>query len=252
MFRQMFTSPLIGPLALSVALSTPASAQVGVTIRDFEYDPPVVTIQVGQTVRWTNQDFIEHTSTSMTGPGTLVPSGAFSSPLLEFGQTFDFTPTQPGIYHYFCVPHGSSMVGIVIVEGACRPDLTAGAVAGQPGYGVPDGTLNNEDFFYYLAQFAAGNLAVADLTAGAVPGQLGYGTPNGVLNNEDFFFYLSIFAAGCGDSAPGPSPLAPPANPSKHAADLLLAQREAAAHAAHCCRKPAEAPAIAPPIGRGR
>jgi hypothetical protein len=38
----------------------------------------------------------------------------------------------------------------------CRPDLTAGAIAGQPGYGQPNGVLNNDDFFYYLALFAAG------------------------------------------------------------------------------------------------
>ena len=81
--------------------------------------------------------------------------------------------------------------------GPCRPDLTTGAVAGQPGYGVPNGVLNNDDFFYYLAQFAAGNVAVADLTTGAVAGQPGYGVPNGIVNNDDFFYYLAIFAAGC-------------------------------------------------------
>jgi len=80
---------------------------------------------------------------------------------------------------------------------SCRADLTTGAIPGQPGYGVPNGILNNDDFFYYLSQFAAGNLAVADLTTTAIPGSPGYGTPNGVLNNDDFFFYLSIFSAGC-------------------------------------------------------
>jgi hypothetical protein len=80
---------------------------------------------------------------------------------------------------------------------ACAPDLTTGAIAGQPGYGVPNGVLNNEDFFYYLAQYAEGNLAVADLTTGAIPGQPGYGVPNGVINNEDFFYYLALYAAGC-------------------------------------------------------
>jgi hypothetical protein len=79
----------------------------------------------------------------------------------------------------------------------CEPDLTTGAIAGQPGYGEPNGVLNNDDFFYYLAQFAAGNLAVADLTTGAIAGQPGYGVPNGILNNDDFFYYLAIFAAGC-------------------------------------------------------
>lgn len=80
---------------------------------------------------------------------------------------------------------------------ACEPDLTTGAVAGQPGYGVPNGTLNNDDFFYFLSQFSAGNLAVADVTTGAVAGQPGYGVPNGIINNDDFFYYLALFAAGC-------------------------------------------------------
>ncbi|MEZ6234085.1 MAG: dockerin type I repeat-containing protein [Phycisphaerales bacterium] len=79
----------------------------------------------------------------------------------------------------------------------CQPDLTTGAIVGQPGYGIPNGILNNDDFFYYLQQFAAGNVAVADLTTGAIMGQPGYGVPNGVITNDDFFYYLAIFAAGC-------------------------------------------------------
>ena len=85
----------------------------------------------------------------------------------------------------------------VLVTPRCEPDLTGSAIPTEPGYGVPDGVLNNDDFFYFLAQFAAGNLAVADVTTGAVPGQPGYGVPNGVINNDDFFYYLAIFAAGC-------------------------------------------------------
>ncbi|MEZ6232658.1 MAG: GC-type dockerin domain-anchored protein [Phycisphaerales bacterium] len=78
----------------------------------------------------------------------------------------------------------------------CEPDLTTGAIAGVPGYGVPNGVLNNDDFFYYLAIFAANDLA-ADLTTGAIAGQPGYGVPNGIINNDDFFYYLALFAAGC-------------------------------------------------------
>ncbi|MCA9286932.1 MAG: hypothetical protein KDA05_00020 [Phycisphaerales bacterium] len=80
---------------------------------------------------------------------------------------------------------------------ACRPDLTTTAVPGAPGYGEPDGVLNNEDFFYYLAQFAEGNVEVADLTTTAVPGTPGFGVPDGVITNEDFFYYLILFSQGC-------------------------------------------------------
>ncbi|MCA9287164.1 MAG: hypothetical protein KDA05_01180 [Phycisphaerales bacterium] len=78
----------------------------------------------------------------------------------------------------------------------CPPDLTTGAIVGQAGYGVPNGVLNNDDFFFYLGIFAAGD-PDADLTTGAIPGQPGFGVPNGVLTNDDFFYYLSLFAGGC-------------------------------------------------------
>ena len=79
----------------------------------------------------------------------------------------------------------------------CRADLTSTAILGGAGYGIPNATLNTDDFFFYLISFAAGNLAVADLTTTAIPGSPGFGVPNGVLNNDDFFFYLTLFAQGC-------------------------------------------------------
>ncbi|MEZ6233240.1 MAG: GC-type dockerin domain-anchored protein [Phycisphaerales bacterium] len=116
-----------------------------------------------------------------------IPSIAASAPLAH--QWF-FSPgnfTQQG-----------NDVAFVLWEdaGGCPADLTTGAIAGQPGYGVPNGVLNNDDFFYYLALFAANDLA-ADLTTGAIAGQPGYGVPNGIINNDDFFYYLALFAAGC-------------------------------------------------------
>ena len=88
-------------------------------------------------------------------------------------------------------------ISIEPIGGGCVPDLTTTAIVGAPGYGVPNGVVNNDDFFYYLSAFAAGNIAIADLTTTAIVGAPGYGVPNGVLNNDDFFFYLSAFAAGC-------------------------------------------------------
>jgi len=78
----------------------------------------------------------------------------------------------------------------------CPADLTATAVVGGPGFGVPDERLTNDDFFYYLIQFANGS-AAADLTTSAVRGSEGFGEPNGTLNNDDFFYYLYVFARGC-------------------------------------------------------
>ncbi|MEZ6235765.1 MAG: FG-GAP-like repeat-containing protein [Phycisphaerales bacterium] len=88
-------------------------------------------------------------------------------------------------------------VVIVYRNDACHADLTTGAIAGQPGFGVPNGVLNSDDFFYFLDRFAAGDAQIADMTTSAIPGQAGHGVANGVVNNDDFFYYLGLFAAGC-------------------------------------------------------
>ncbi len=126
-------------------------------------------------------------STGFAGPGRLAVFGDHNMLTNGFITAADNTTLAQNLVAWANAGGGPT----------CQPDLTTGAIAGQPGYGTPNGVLNNDDFFYYLAQFAAGNLAVADLTTGAIPGQPGYGVPNGVLNNDDFFYYLAIFAAGC-------------------------------------------------------
>ncbi len=77
------------------------------------------------------------------------------------------------------------------------PDMTTGAIPGSANYGVPNGLVNNDDFFFYLSAFAAGNVTLGDLTTGAVAGQPGYGVPNGSITNDDFFYFLILFAEGC-------------------------------------------------------
>ena len=43
------------------------SAIVDVTIQNFAFNPPSITVKVGTTVRWTNQDSATHSVTSDTG-----------------------------------------------------------------------------------------------------------------------------------------------------------------------------------------
>lgn len=96
--------------------------------------------------------------------------------------------------------HGDSDVYTFNVypnEGYCPADLTLTAIPGTPGYGVPDGMLTTDDFFYYLQQYAASNWLVADLTSTAVPGAPGYGIPDGIINSDDFFYYLALYDLGC-------------------------------------------------------
>ncbi|MCW5754914.1 MAG: hypothetical protein KIT24_09440 [Phycisphaeraceae bacterium] len=80
---------------------------------------------------------------------------------------------------------------------SCLADLSGSTNPDDPDYGIPDGIVDASDFFYYLDQFVAGNVAVADLTGASDPNDPDYGIPDGIVDASDFFYYLDIFVAGC-------------------------------------------------------
>jgi len=77
----------------------PASAAGGpeVSIANFNFTPANLTVPVGTTVVWTNNDDVEHTITTS--------NSAISSPAVPSDGEFSFTFTEPGIYSYFCAIH---------------------------------------------------------------------------------------------------------------------------------------------------
>ena len=78
----------------------------------FSFTLEDLTVPVGTTVTWVNQDGVQHTTTS----GTLDnPTGVWDSPLLSKGDTFSHTFTKAGVYPYFCRPHSSFMKATVTV-----------------------------------------------------------------------------------------------------------------------------------------
>ena len=99
-----------GFMMLTVAAITkaaPAPAAVAVTIGNFTFKNPVVTVKPGTTVTWTNADDIPHTVTST--------SGAFKSKVLDSGDKFSFTFAKAGQFGYYCALH-PHMTGTVIVK----------------------------------------------------------------------------------------------------------------------------------------
>ncbi|MEK6684149.1 MAG: plastocyanin/azurin family copper-binding protein [Nitrospirota bacterium] len=85
------------------------------------YDPPVVTIQAGTTVEWTNEDYETHTLVSSAGGESCnqkeLPSEARVIdvgqllPTAQYRQTF----TKPGEYPYTCHLPFHHMSGKIIV-----------------------------------------------------------------------------------------------------------------------------------------
>jgi plastocyanin len=134
-----------GPLAAAflVALgvsASPASA-ADVTIANFEFSPPSITIAQGDKVtwHWAGPD-TNHSVTSDSGqadswdsdPGKF-PSAADHPPT----DTFDHTFNTAGTFTYLCKVH-SSMTGRVIVNGpggGPPPDTTAPSLTGLKATG---------------------------------------------------------------------------------------------------------------------
>lgn len=76
------------------------------------FEPADITVQVGDSVTWTNNDSIAHTVTAGTRSD---PSDLFDSDSVSSGETFEHTFTSDGEYDYFCEFH-SGMSGTVTVE----------------------------------------------------------------------------------------------------------------------------------------
>ena len=75
------------------------------------FSPTPVTIQVGDTVRWTWQEN-NHSVTSGT-PGN--PNGIFDLAVRNNGFVFSFVFATAGNFPYYCRVHGSMMTGTVNV-----------------------------------------------------------------------------------------------------------------------------------------
>ena len=90
--------------------------------------PSPVTIDIGATVTWENNDTAAHTSTA--GSAVDGPSGVFDSSLIMAGSSFSHTFDSAGTYDYFCMVH-PWMSGTVIVEdfAAAAADAAAAEAA---------------------------------------------------------------------------------------------------------------------------
>ena len=93
-----------GPSAIRAAAAPSGEA---VSIDNFTFRQPVVTVKPGTTVTWTNRDDIPHTVVSK--------DALFKSKVLDTGDTFAFTFTKAGQFGYFCSLH-PHMTGTVIVK----------------------------------------------------------------------------------------------------------------------------------------
>lgn len=96
--------------ALGFALLVPLAHAGGtpheVRIEGMQFQPAVLTVQRGDTLRWRNADLVPHTASA---------KGAFDSGNIAPGQTFSRAMDQPGTFDYVCNYH-PGMKGRVVVR----------------------------------------------------------------------------------------------------------------------------------------
>ena len=115
-------SLLAAAVACGVAIAPIAPPEVAdaqtssVSIQNYAFVPPDISIPAGTTVTWKNTDEAAHTVTSDTN--------AFGSDVLNTGQSYSFTFTSSGTFTYHCIIHPYMTAKIVVAASGPAPTST--------------------------------------------------------------------------------------------------------------------------------
>jgi plastocyanin len=99
------------PIAPAQAVSTPVSEdETTIWMRSDLFYHDYVFVPVGTTITWVNAE-----PDPTDDHNVLADDGSFTSPIIRPGESWSFTFTTPGYYHYGCELH-DGMEGAVLVE----------------------------------------------------------------------------------------------------------------------------------------
>jgi plastocyanin len=90
--------------------STTPTAASSVSIENFAFMPPDITLKKGTTVTWTNNDSTTHTVTASSGE-----NGPHSGDLGR-GDKYSFTFDTAGTFHYHCSIHPNMLGTVTVTE----------------------------------------------------------------------------------------------------------------------------------------
>jgi amicyanin len=107
--RAVIVALLLGPVVgAMLAFGTFAAEEANVvTVDNFTFTPPELTVAVGTTVKWLNHDDIPH--------NVVDKNKAFRSKVLDTDDSYSFTFASAGTFDYFCGLH-PHMQGKIIVK----------------------------------------------------------------------------------------------------------------------------------------
>ena len=98
--------PTPAPAVASAPVAAVNPAQDSISIANFAFSPKALTVSAGQSVTFTNNDSVAHTTTS----------SAWDSGDIQPGAAYTFAaPSAPGTYAFHCSIH-PFMTGTLIVQ----------------------------------------------------------------------------------------------------------------------------------------
>jgi plastocyanin len=113
------------------ATATAAPTGPVINLSSLMFHPTTITVKVGDTITWRNDEAITHTVTSGRFVGidkttglrsSQQPDGTFNAKLAGKGKTFGFTFTKPGTYTYYCDIHQGMNATIKVVGASTSTD----------------------------------------------------------------------------------------------------------------------------------
>jgi plastocyanin len=84
-----------GSTSTSGGTAAPSGKTVTIDMKNIQFNPKDVTVKVGETVKWVNQDSVPHN----------VSGGPLHSPTFGNGGTFTYKATKAGKISYVCTIH---------------------------------------------------------------------------------------------------------------------------------------------------
>jgi plastocyanin len=101
-------APAVGASAGASTLTggSPAGSAQAVTIQGFAFDPSSLSVPVGATVTWTNQDSAQHTVTA--------DDGSFDGGPLSTSQGFSQAFSKAGTFTYHCKIHPKMTASVIV------------------------------------------------------------------------------------------------------------------------------------------
>jgi plastocyanin len=152
--RRILASPALAIAAILIAGagSVALAADAAVSIANFAFVPNTVTVVVGDTVTWTNNDEVSHTATA--------DGGSFDTGSIGNGASDSVTFNAAGTFAYHCSIH-PTMSGTVIVQAAA-------ATATPPPGATPRPTAPGTNMVEPTSAPSTDNAVIAILAASGV------------------------------------------------------------------------------------